>query len=449
MVRLGRRQFLARAGTAVSFAGGLAEVAGASQSATRFDPSRDGFGFPNWASTDTWYPEHEHVQIDPESVEERIRREWKGTFTDVFGLALSNTPGSLLNLVSQQLSVSVNQLAASNGHCYGMTYAAQRYFEQPDDLPSEVDVAAEVSDPEIPLGSDEGPIGDLIDHYQSRQLLDIHAWLGRRRMFRPKRIDFEAELAALAAVIDEFGTAGVTLVNTVSGSSHQVLVYDYTDTPDGARLALYDPNFPAKQYQQTTRTFTIDVSKTLPVSGYSEYDAFVFNRWDRAIRSSADITSPVESNTRDDFGHLLSRVVRVAVDTAAVSLAVVDPEGNPVRRNNAAYMDRRRTDVWATRYRYDAPPGRYRLAVVATNKTTYDMQVQVAGLGIDPLDRELKKSMSSGEVHEYVIDVPEEGTPTVSRVHESPTSVLPKLDPASVAVGAASGAALAYLIQSR
>ncbi|KAB1198114.1 MULTISPECIES: hypothetical protein [Haloferax] len=449
MVPLGRREFLAGVGTAVGVTGSLAGVAGASQSESRFDPVRDGFGFPNWASKDTWYPEHEHVRVDPASVEARIRREWKSTFAEVFGYALSNTPGALLTLLSRQLSVSVNQLAASNGHCYGMTYAAQRYFERPGDLPDEVDVAAEVSDPEIPLGSDEGPIGDLIDHYQTRQLLDIHAWLGRRRMFRPKHIDFEAELAALVAVIDEFGTAGVTLVDTVSGTSHQVLAYDYTDTADGAQLALYDPNYPARQYRQTKRTFTIDASKTRPVSGYAEYDAFVFNRWDRAIRSNADTTSPVESNSRDDFGHLLKRVVRVAVDTKDVSLAIVDPDGNPVGRNNSGYMDRRRTDVWATRYRYDAPPGRYRLAVVATRETDYEMRVQVAGLETEALDTRISKAMASGEVHEYVVDVPERGTPSIARVYENPTTLIPNLDPASVAVGVASGAALTYLAQSR
>lgn len=448
MVSLGRRGFLARVGCAVSLTGALPHAA-ATRSPPRFDPARDGFGFPNWASRDTWYPEHEHVRVDPESVEERIRREWKDTFTDVFGFALSNTPGALLNVVAQQLSVSVNQLAASNGHCYGMTFAAQRYFEAPGELPDEVETAAEVSDPEIPLGSDAGPIGDLIDHYQSRQLLDIHAWLGRRRMFRPRHIDYEAELAAVVAVVDEFGTAGLTLVDTETRTSHQVLVYDYTQTSDGTRLALYDPNFPAKQYQQTERTFTIDASGMRPVTGYADYDAFVFNRWDRTIRANADTTSPVETNAREDFGHLLTRVLRVAVDTDAVSLAVVDPEGNPVGRNNAAYMDRRRTDVWATRYRYDAPTGRYRLAVVGTKKTDYDLRVQVAGVESEALDTVISKSMSSGEVHEYAVVVPEDGRPNVSQVHDSPTAMLPKLDPDSVAVGVAGGAALTYLATSR
>ncbi|WP_411967283.1 hypothetical protein [Haloferax sp. YSSS75] len=449
MVQLRRRRFLARVGSAVSLTGALPHAAAATRPAPRFDPARDGFGFPNWASRDTWYPEHEHVRVDPKSVEAHIRREWADSFTDVFGFALSNTSGSLLDVVARQLSVSVNQLAASNGHCYGMTYAAQRYFEAPGDLPDEVETAAEVTDPEIPLGSDAGPIGDLIDHYQARQLLDIHAWVGRRRMFRPRHIDYEAELAAVAAVVDEFGTAGVTLVDTETRTSHQVLVYDYTQTADGTRLALYDPNYPAQQYRQTERALTVDVSETHPVSGYAEYDAFVFNRWDRAIRANADTTSPVESNTRDDFGHLLTRVLRVTVDTDAVSLAVVDPAGNPVGRNNATYMDRQRTDVWATRYRYDAPTGRYRLALVATKKADYDLRVQVAGAESETLDTVISKSMSSGEVHEYTVDVPEDESPTVSQVHENPTTVLPKLDPASVAVGVAGGAALAYLVQSQ
>jgi hypothetical protein len=367
----------------------------------------------------------------------------------VFGVALSNTPGSVTSVLARQLSVSVNQLAASNGHCYGMTFAAQRYFETPGDLPDGVDTAAQVTDPEIPLGSEEGPIGDLIDRYQTKQILDIYAWLGRRRMLRPKRIDYESELAALVAVLDEFGTAGLTLINTDSRISHQVLVYGYDDTPNGVTLAVYDPNFAARQYGNTELSLEVDLTRPKPVTGFAEYDAFVFNRWDRAIRAGAEVTEPCRSDDRDDFGHLLSRVVRVAVDTPDVSLALVDPDGTPVGRNTADYMDRERSDVSATRYRYDAPAGRYRLAVVGAEKTNYDLRVQVAGVESGTLDTAVSTSVASGGVHEYALDVPEDETPTLSRVGENPTAMLPNLDPASTAVGLAGGAALMYLLQSR
>ncbi|KAB1193214.1 hypothetical protein GJR96_07040 [Haloferax sp. MBLA0076] len=448
MVPLGRRRFLKHAGVGAAGVFGLTRTVRGAVDDTAFDPERHAFGFKNWSSSDVAYPEHQHASVDPKAVEKRIRREWSGVFSDLFGLALSNTPGSLVSLLASQLSVDVNQLAASNGHCYGMTFAAQRYFEVPGDLPDGVETASDVSDPEIPLGSDEGPIGDLIDHYQVTQLLDVHAWLGRRRMLRPRHIDYEAELAALVAVIDEFGTAGITLVDSETRASHQVLVYGYDETPTGVELTLYDPNYPAQKYLNQTRRLTIDVGKTTPVSGSSEYDAFVFNRWDRAIRSDADTTKPTQNGVRETFDHLLSRVFRVAVDSDAVSLAVVDPGGNPVGRNNAAFMDREQSDVWATRYCYDAPAGTYRLALVGATETAYDLRVQVAGLGTESLDTVVWKALSSGEVHEYEITVPESDTPSVARVGETPTA-FSRLDPTSVAIGLAGGAALTYLARSR
>ncbi|KAB1187441.1 MULTISPECIES: hypothetical protein [Haloferax] len=449
MAPLGRRRFLKYAGVGATGIYGLSRTTRAADDDAAFDPTRHGFGFANWSSSDTFYPEHEHVEVDPTSVERRIQREWKGVFADLFGLSLSNTPDALLNVLARQLSVSVNQLAASNGHCYGMTFAAQRYFEVSSDLPAGVAVAADVSDPEIPLGSDEGPIGDLIDRYQATQLLSLYAWLGRRRMLRPQTIDYETEVAALVAVLDEFGTAGITLVNSETRSSHQVLVTGYRETPTGVELTLYDPNFPAQKYATTTRRLSIDLQKDTPVTGSAEYDAFVFNRWDRAIRAGVEVAKPTRSDARATFDHLLSRVFRVATDTDAVSLAVVDPAGTPVGRNTGAFMDREGSDVWATRYCYDAPTGTYRLALVGAVDTEYDLSVQVAGLETETLDTVVSKSLSSGEVHEYVVDVPENETPSIARVDESSSSVVSRLDPTSVAIGLAGGAALTYLAHSR
>ncbi|MFC7202696.1 hypothetical protein ACFQJC_04165 [Haloferax namakaokahaiae] len=445
MVPFGRRRFLGRVGATVAGVVGLVGTTSASADSDAFDPTRHAFGFPNWAASDAMFEEHDDVNVDANSVEAILAETWPGTFAEFFGMKFTDVPQSVLALISRQISVAANQMSAANGHCYGMTYSAQRYFETPRDLPAGVESAADVTNPEIPLGSDEGPIGDLIDYYQRSQLLNVYAWAGRRRMYRPETIDYEAELAALIAVIDEFGTAGLTLVDIANHVSHQVLIYDYTKTAEGTKLAVYDPNYPAPQYREKQRTFLVRPTEATPISNYGPYGAFVFNRWDRAIRAGVDNAMPNDSDSHQQFGYLLSRVVRVTVDSPAVSLAVVDPDGNPVERNTAEYMDRGQAAVWATRYRYDAPAGDYRIAIVGKSPVEYRLDAEVAGLDSDVLTQARSVSVSPGEVHEYTLRVPEDGSPSLSRDGSGLLGSVTSLDPTSLAVGVASGAALAYL----
>jgi hypothetical protein len=449
MTRWGRRRFLRTAGLGAFAASGLPAVASGERPPDAFDPTRHAFGFRNWATDEPAYPEHDHGRVAREEVIETVESDWRETFDDLFDVGVAGVANPFLDVVSSQLRVAVNQLSAANGHCYGMVFAAQRYFESPDALPEGVDAAAEVTNPEIPLDEPRGPVGDLVDEFQATQLLDLHAWLGRRRMLRPRAVDYESELAALTAVVDAFGTAGITLVDSVTRQSHQVLVYDYRRDATGVTLLAYDPNRPARAYRDGGVTLRVDPDGDRPLSGYYDYDAFVFNRWDRAIRADAERRVPAREDS-DGFDHLLDCAVRFTVDTCDVSLSVVDPDGNPVGRNRSPHMDTSRTEVSHTRYRYGASPGEYRVAVVGEREATYSLHAQAASVDGSHLDRRVEAAIDPGRVHEYVARVPEgpDGDGVFRRTNDAPlpSGLAPQVDPASVVAGALGGAALTYLL---
>lgn len=452
MSELGRRGFLVRLGAGTTALATIPAVAD-SRADEGFSPETHGFGFRNWRGTELAYPGHDHRAVSNKEVRRCVERDWRGPFEDLFGTPVSELPDALTGLVASQIRIAAAQLSSTDGHCYGMTFAAQEFFEDPSTLPSDVEYASALRTPEVTRESGE-TIGTHIDEYQSTQLLDVRSWLGRHRMLRPQTIDFEAETAALTAAVDAFGTAGVTVVDSTTRRSHQVLAYDYEDVDDGTRLAVYDPNAPARAYRDgRRRTVTVSPTAETPLSGYSPYDSFVFNRWDRAIRAGSDPAGPRRTDGEDDFSHLLERAVRFTVTSPNVALSVVAPDGRAVGRNVAEKMDRSRTDVYAMRYRYDAPPGDYRVAVVGKRDATYELTAEAAGLAGSFVQRSVTATVRPGDVREYVVTVPEspDEDATLRERDSYPFSnAVRSVDLPSLAVGATVGAALsAYLLHRR
>ncbi|SFR51179.1 hypothetical protein [Halogeometricum limi] len=448
MTKLNRRGFLARLGAGAASVAAVPTIA-AGRPDEGFSPETHGFGFRNWAGNERAYPGHEHRAVSRERVRECVDDDWRGPFADLFGTPVGDLPEALVGLVSSQIRVAAAQLSSTDGHCYGMTFSAQEFFEDPDTLPDGVDNAAALRTPEVPRESG-GTIGNRIDEYQSTQLLDVHSWLGRHRMLRPKQIDHAAELAALSATIDAFGTAGVTVVNSETRLSHQILVYDYEETTNGTRLLAYDPNVPAGPYRRGfRRALTVRPNRARPIADYDPYDSLVFNRWDRAIRADSDVTTPRRTGDGDDFSHLLERAVRFTTTSPNVSLSVVAPDGTPVGRNVAEKMNRSHTDVYGMRYRYDAPPGDYRLSVVGRRKATYELRAEAAGFAGSFLDDAVTATVGPGEVREYVARIPESADETGSlreRGRYSLSALRRGIDVPNLVAGAAGGAALsAYL----
>ena len=168
-------------------------------------------------------------------------------------------PGALIDLVARQLYVAVNQLSATNGHCYGMVFTAQRYYENPDSIPLGRESASRLAHPEKSTGGREPAVGSDIDHYQNKQFLSPYSWLGRRRAYGLGDIDYRAEVATITAAVGEYGTAGITVFNPNSLYSHQVLVYGYERDAEGITFRIYDPNVPAPDYARGgTRTLRVD-----------------------------------------------------------------------------------------------------------------------------------------------------------------------------------------------
>lgn len=431
-------------------AGGLAGRSAGRRSVGRdpegFDPAVHGFGFRNWSTRESAYPDHDHGAVDEDQARRALGRRWREPVRAGAGVDVRDLPGALLDAVAKQIYVSVNQQSATNGHCYGMVFAAQQYYENPDSLRSGRETAADVTHPEESAG-DDSPVSREIDIYQFTQFLNVHAWLGRRAMVAPDWISYGAQLDRLASVVDEFGTAGITLFDSADRRAHQVLVYDYRREPDRTRLFVHDPNYPARRYERADAPLAVDVDTAgdrPTVRRYNDrYDGFVFNRRDRIL--AAQTASGPGSLLADDPGRLRDVAFRLAlflVDPPDVSLTVVGPDDRPLGRDTATYMDRGRSAYARMRYRYGFAPGTYRVRVVGRRATDYTLEALVAD--DEPrLDAAASRSIRAGEVHRYAAAVPDDGTGSLERDSSGAPSWLAALGGAGVGTGVAGG--YAYL----
>lgn len=417
---------------------------------TSFDPAVHGFGFQNWSTSVPTYPEHDHDAVSEAQVRRTLRGRWTDALRRVLDLDVGATTDSALDVIAKQLYVSVNQRSATNGHCYGMVFAAQRYFEEPGAVPLDRERAREFTNPSDPL-DDPGraPVGEDIDHFQNTQFLDFRAWLGRRAVFRPRWIDYASQLEDLRAVIDEYGTAGVTLVNTETRSSHQVLLHGHRTRPASVTFDVYDPNLTARGYgpNRNRPTIRVDTDGEAPlVEPYGDlgYDAFVYNRYDRLIAAGAG-DGPVERPPADLRDSLFP--VGLFLTDADVALAVVDGDGRPLARTVSAFMDRRNTEYDRMRVRYGMAPGRYRVVVTGNDATDYTLSADVAGLEGELLSATVSSRVRAGEVHEYEAVVPAspDGEGSLERVGRT----LPLSATGVLGVGAAGFAAGAYAVWRR
>lgn len=222
--------------------------------ATGFDPTRHGFGFRNWSSAVPTFLQHRHQSVDESEVRRIVDARWTRPVQRALGVDLGRAPEELIRSIARQVYVSASQESASNGHCYGMVFAAQRYFEEPAAVPLDRETASEFEHPEVPLGRtgrEKSPVATDVDVYQNLQLLDPNAWIGRRGLFYPKWLDLDGSIRNVERVLDAFGTAGVTLLNSRTKASHQVLIYDANRIGGRTRLAIYDPSYSADHYRRS------------------------------------------------------------------------------------------------------------------------------------------------------------------------------------------------------
>ncbi|XVH30504.1 hypothetical protein ACNS7O_08830 [Haloferacaceae archaeon DSL9] len=399
-------------GVVAGSAGVSARSARASETDTAFDPTVHAFDFQNWSTTASRYPEHNHESI----TEEQVRRAIKGRWADAFEATVGVDPGrisdALFDAIARQVYVSANQFSATNGHCYGMIFAAQAYYEHPERIPFGRETASEFTHPAEPLDDPAEPIGEEIDLFQTIQILDPNAWLGRRAIARPDRIDVAREVETVLAVVDRFGTAGITLVDDDTRLSHQVLVYGYERSSSMIRLFVYDPNRPASWYAEG-HTPTVDINHrgdTETMESYGRYRTVLYNRRDRQTAVAAGAPETISSETvpkatvEDTF-----RFVLFLVDSPAVQLATIGPEKRAISRDLSPFMNVDATEYHTMSYRYGAPTGEYRVAVTAAEETTYQLVAKAASTDGELLERTIDATIEEGEIHGYLATLPATG----------------------------------------
>jgi hypothetical protein len=301
-----------------------------------FDPVRHGFGFFNWRVSQGPYPGIVETGSTPDR---EFSDRWEEPFQQAFDRPLTTLPDRLRESLARHAHEGLIEVTRTDGYCYGMVFAAQRYFERPETIPAGFERASEIVHPEAPLSSPETPVLDEIIAYHTSQYLDFYAWFGRYAIARPSLIDYAEQLRELTAVLDVYGTAGVTLVRGGSSRSHQVLVYDYERRSDGVTLDVYDPNYRAELYEERHPTIEIDTTGDEPtvdsIDFGSGYRHVVHNEYDRLIREGhegGDRTPSIVA-TPDTMDRLFDAALFVEVE-GPVRTAVADPDGRPLERTD-------------------------------------------------------------------------------------------------------------------
>lgn len=376
-----------------------------------FDPVRHGFGFRNWGVG--WrefdIPESE---LDPSqvAVRDHILTEWDGHAESLFEGGIQQTNEVFLETLATILRSAIVQRTGTNGHCYGMSLAAQAYYESPSSIPIDRLNAAAIRHPAEPLADPEAPVYRDIAQLQAEQYLRFRSWLGRRAMLWPERIDVADQLGDIRAVIDVFGTAQVFLfAGTTRG--HQVLAYEYEDRADGTTVSVYDPNYAASSYEHRIRTLEFDrIEGGYEVRPYEAYDGVLFNRHDRieAATGRSDV-SPFDHFDGDPsrLRETMFPTALVTVDTADVDLGIAGPSGSRFDRLVSDFMDVTRGDVSHIRTAYGIKPGTYRIHIHGRRRTAYDLRVRIAGPADTRLSASRTAAIEAGEVHVYEAIVPE------------------------------------------
>ncbi len=417
MFAITRRHVIVGAASVVGATGVEGTALGARQDGeSTFRPVEHGYGFRNWSLRDQYFDPPPNPPRA--SIRERIRTEWRKAARYSLGVETDRFPSGLLEAIVTQVRTPLVQRAGTNGHCYGMVLTAQGYFERPETIPVDRRVASEIEDPTVPVEEPTAPVYEEITRRQAEQYLEFRAWLGRRAMLHPEWIDMRRLLDDVRSVVATFGTATLSLFDE-DLFGHQVLAYGFEQDGDGVSIPIYDPNRTAVTYRGETPEIRFESDEgTLSMQPYDRYTHVLFNRYDQIERATdRDRTSPLDHLTVDRarVRDALFPVAVVTVDSADVELTVVDPNGEELDRIRGEGMDRNRGDLARLRSLYGADPGTYRVGVLGTQATDYELTAVVAGPEGTLVDATRTGSVDPGEFHAYDLSVPEEGSGTMTR----------------------------------
>lgn len=322
----------------------------------------------------------------------------------------SLTPGVTLarDALALQVYVNVNQGAATNGHCYGMVYAADTYYHSPAELPEDATSASAIPKP---TGEFES-VGDDIDYYHNTQYLEFDAWYARQVLFSSEPLDYEAQLGAITSAIDETGTAGLSLHATQRGWGHQILATGYTRRENSVEVSVYDPNIaaePSTYDGEAAPSVTFDTSGTRttvePYQGI--YDRIVYTNVDGRIDLTGMLFQEAQQ-TADFIESLVTQVVTFATQSP-VDLRVRGPDGAELSRLSAEHMSLAPTEYDHIRTAVGAPAGEYDVEVVGTDDGTYTLDARGQLGGRTTIEETVEGEITEGETHTYRATLPEDG----------------------------------------
>lgn len=425
-------------------------TAGAVERNAEFDPVEHGFGFRNWSTaTMPFEPPPVQEPTRPET-RDRVSSGWRSPAARFLDLDFGAVPSALVNAIATQAWVALVQRSGTNGHCYGIALAAQNYYEQPEQIPLDRERSSEFLDPTEPIEDPrEAPVYQDVVRLQASQFLQFRAWLGRRLMLFPNRIDYERQVDALQAMLDRYGTASISVFDGPT-SGHQVLAYNVEDVNREVEISVYDPNDRAERYANRRRSVRLEhAGDGLTMQPYADrYDEFVFNRFDR-VAAVTDQESPLAFTDIDPETVVdsLFPMLVVTVDDPDVTVNVTGPNGRGARRLTSRFMDRTRGAIPRIRSRYGAESGTYQIGVVGQRDTEYELTAIAATPENRLLNQSVTGTIDAGEVRTYeatVSDGSESGTLDRTNPGQSwrPTAL-------GIAGGAALGAGAYRYYQNR
>ena len=216
-----------------------------------FTPEQHAFGFRNWGAGNgiSFDTQHDHERISETEAAAVVER-WQAQVPAL------NASGERAESIARNVYEGVNGRSGTNGHCFGMIYAAQQYHRDPDSIPVP---ATRASDIPKPTG-EYAPVGDDIDRYHNEQFLDFDCWWTGPLLRLPRElapIDYGVQQSRIQTAIDEGETIGLGLGNSLQDAIHVVLAYDYEPTTDGIRVAVYDPNYRASDFRDGRATGSV------------------------------------------------------------------------------------------------------------------------------------------------------------------------------------------------
>lgn len=243
------------------------EPSGGNAGTGEFDPTRHGFGFSNWdGTTGTSGNGAEFIYEPGEVTRGEVRRAIENSWSTAFSEAKKR-------LMTRVVYSWIGGNAATNGHCYGMSFAADAYYQNTSELPPGVDTASEIPHPTGAYSA----VGDRIRRLQTSQLLRAEPYWFALLGLRWGLADHGESLQLLTEAIDATGTGGLAIDGEANG--HQVLAHGYERTNGVTTVSIYDPTYEAAAHEDPDAIWRLSVDRESgEITEIEEgYDTFLYH----------------------------------------------------------------------------------------------------------------------------------------------------------------------------